>query len=341
MSAKKKAANKKMDVEKDSMHHKEQYSKQFFKSMRIGTATLKKIIFTLYSIGIVLTSCILLAPGTFFFPPGIGLEESWKIGLNLAVENNFLFGEDIIFTYGPLSYFATRVPIGISKTQFLLWDIFVFTNIAFVLFYILKRLRTYLSLFFVFLSVLIISVISVYSYSIYSVMFLLFMFMVFHYLKHGSVITLMLASLNSLFLFYMKVNIGIAALFLMFVFLLYLYFYPVRQKKKFIIVYSILFVVVVYASSFVLNTNLFGYVKGALQLAKSYNESSSLPVENNPLGMKSLYIALAMIFSFSFAFLIHTRKLIKDKNALLQYLFTSIFIFMLFKQSFVRADLHV
>ena len=47
------------------------------------------------------------------------------------------------------------------------------------------------------------------------------------------------------------------------------------------------------------------------------------------------------MFSFGLAFLISMREFTKDKNNLFKYLFTSVFVFMLFKQSFVRADLHV
>jgi hypothetical protein len=48
------------------------------------------------------------------FPPGLfpaeaGLDPSWVIGLHLGVANGFLFGKDILFTYGPLGYLCYPV----------------------------------------------------------------------------------------------------------------------------------------------------------------------------------------------------------------------------------------
>jgi hypothetical protein len=42
-------------------------------------------------------------------PPhlGAGLDESWRIGLNLAQANHLIFGRDVIFSYGPLGYLIT------------------------------------------------------------------------------------------------------------------------------------------------------------------------------------------------------------------------------------------
>ena len=36
--------------------------------------------------------------------PGIGLDSSWAYGLNIAHVENFIFGRDVLFTFGPLGY---------------------------------------------------------------------------------------------------------------------------------------------------------------------------------------------------------------------------------------------
>lgn len=46
---------------------------------------------------------ILTAPN-LFSPPHAGLDNSWKIGLNLALIKKLQFGKDIVFTFGPLGF---------------------------------------------------------------------------------------------------------------------------------------------------------------------------------------------------------------------------------------------
>jgi hypothetical protein len=43
------------------------------------------------------------------FPLGAGLDSSWAIGLNLGHFDKLKFGQDIIFTYGPLGYLVTPI----------------------------------------------------------------------------------------------------------------------------------------------------------------------------------------------------------------------------------------
>ena len=35
---------------------------------------------------------------------GAGLDPSWQVGLQLAAVNGFVFGRDVLFTYGPLGF---------------------------------------------------------------------------------------------------------------------------------------------------------------------------------------------------------------------------------------------
>src|SRR5260370_29230780 len=41
-----------------------------------------------------------------------GLDESWQWALNAATQNSYIFGKDVVFTYGPLGFLMTPRPFG-------------------------------------------------------------------------------------------------------------------------------------------------------------------------------------------------------------------------------------
>src|SRR6476620_11526835 len=72
------------------------------------------------SIAVVVFVLFWLFPWNVFYIPGLDLDRSWAMALHMAIDKNMVFGQDFIFTYGPLGYITTRYPIGISKFQILI-----------------------------------------------------------------------------------------------------------------------------------------------------------------------------------------------------------------------------
>ena len=103
---------------------------------------MRRIIFNIYSITLLALTLVMLTPQVLYHFHGTGLDPSWNIGVSLAVRQNFTFGQGIIFTFGPLGYLKTRLPLAASQTTYLLWDAFVLANIVFILVYIFRQLRT-------------------------------------------------------------------------------------------------------------------------------------------------------------------------------------------------------
>ena len=56
-----------------------------------------------------------MTPDALLRIPSVGLDPSWEIGINLAVQNHMRFGQDFVFTFGPLGILATRLPIGMGR----------------------------------------------------------------------------------------------------------------------------------------------------------------------------------------------------------------------------------
>src|SRR5882762_9492533 len=65
-------------------------------------------------------------------PSWRGLDISWKMTLNYAFIKHWTWGKDIVYTYGPLAAFSTRIGWGISRWVFLVFDAFIVVNFYFV-----------------------------------------------------------------------------------------------------------------------------------------------------------------------------------------------------------------
>jgi hypothetical protein len=295
-------------------------------------ANLKKYAFHLYAMGLLATVFVSTAPTNVFSSPGVSLDPSWRIGVNLAVTNEFTFGRDFIFTYGPLSYFITRLPIGIGKAQILLFDTFVLANIAFILLYLFKNLTSYLSISLAFLSLLLIGPVNFLDLVV-SVLFLIFIFMLFYHLSYDSAPALLVAVSISLLLFYMKLNLGLPSVILFYAFLIFL-FLTRHSGRKFILGCFILYPAALYISALLVNADLAGYVQSALHIANDYNDAMFLKPEH-PI---QLYAALLVLFAFYALFVLYFKPLVNHKDMLLAVSFTGVFAFLLFKSAFVRAD---
>jgi hypothetical protein len=64
-------------------------------------------------------------------PAGSGLDASWIIGLNAAHARGFVFGQDIVFTYGPLGYLLFPIPGFAGRIPALLMGLLPFAVFAF------------------------------------------------------------------------------------------------------------------------------------------------------------------------------------------------------------------
>jgi hypothetical protein len=40
--------------------------------------------------------------------PGTNLDDAWKYGINYAVDKGFVFGKDLVFTFGPYAGIITK-----------------------------------------------------------------------------------------------------------------------------------------------------------------------------------------------------------------------------------------
>jgi hypothetical protein len=62
-------------------------------------------------------------PAAFAVLPGLGLDPSWQLSLQLAEIQHKMFGREFVFTYGPLGYLLIHAPV--NKAALVFYDFFV------------------------------------------------------------------------------------------------------------------------------------------------------------------------------------------------------------------------
>jgi len=167
-------------------------------------------------IGFIVFILILLISPIVYRQPGLGLDQSWQMALNMAIEKGFVFGTDFIFTYGPLGYLCTRAPLGINKFTYVLFDIYLLINFGMVLNYVLSKFRAFTSYLLI---ILVVAILNVYDPD-NAIIFLswIFLFSIFHFLNHKKKLMLINALLLSLMILFIKLNLGLIITFLLYLF---------------------------------------------------------------------------------------------------------------------------
>jgi hypothetical protein len=253
------------------------------------------------------------------------IDNSWAIGLNLAIKNNFIFGKDFIFTYGPLGYLMTGLPFYVSIFNIFIFRLFLIVNS----FYFIKYSYNYFGINFILLIPLFLFVNFLFSSHIDLLLFFFFLFNLFLYSKNGNFLNLFTLLVISLLSLYIKLNTGIIINIIFIISIIYF------KKPKYILVYFVYFLV-----HFILIINLkidiISYFLNGFEIINYYNDTMYIPSKFN-----ALIIALIIVFLlFIFAFYNFYKGLFLDIKFIKYHISLSLFyLFVLFKQSFVRADI--
>ena len=295
------------------------------------------LFFRVYRVALGLLAFFLLLPDALFVRPRAGLDPSWAIAINLAFERGMRFGEDFIFTFGPLGIFATRLNIGVSPLAMVVWDVFLFTSIAAVLVLVLRETRTYLAVFLAFLAALLFTVVAPLTTALINTLFIIFLFLLIYHLRRGALWALALAVVYSWLIFFTKANMGIPALALMAVYLTYLLIWPRPSGRRPVLVAIAGFVLLGVVLTVALNVDLPGFILGSWHLADAYNDAMAFPLASSPLPGEMLPLSLAIVAAFLLLALFNWRAILADLDFLFAYLMIAGYIYLVFKHSYVRT----
>lgn len=277
----------------------------------------------------------------FIYPIGnspnqiyMSLDPSWVLTLNYANLKDLVWGEDFVFTYGPLSYLTTRVGWGQNRLDFLFFDLFIFLNFLGVFYLILRKSKNIILATLLILSICFLLPIYIgSSYSLVLLFFLIFWIRMsldnpkwYYFILQISILILM---------FYIKLNTGLISFILFLSGIIYLL--SKKENNKLIIISAALLpFVLLYFSSNIFNINLFKYIKNGIEVVSGYNEIMYFDRAFSDYYLFAIIIMLIVIGLF-------LKIFIKEKKSRLAYNFVILFLtastfYVLYKQSFVRAD---
>lgn len=271
--------------------------------------------------------------------PSAGIDNSWRIALEIAYQKGFVFGKDIIYTYGPLGRLTQRYAIATSNLEFFVFDLFCFASISLLLYYLLPKPLKLYQLLIHFVIFLLIT--SIYGEWLSFLIFYVSVFFGLKFLQTSNRWFLAYTVLMAIVIFYIKANYGIIALLFIVVLLLYAYF-----TKRISLVYTAIFgvgtVLILFMSAYALNTDLLKYLYASVQVIKGYNEAQSLFPDSRMKSVASSYLIFAVLVAVCAYFLF---SIIRKKQFSVQS-FDTLFLlgcvgvcnFVLLKYAFVRAD---
>lgn len=263
------------------------------------------------------------------------LDPSWAVTLNYINNNDFVWGKDFVFTYGPLSFLSTRIGWGCNKYVFLVYDLFCFLNFTLIFYYSLgnnkNKLLTVISI------LIVISVVPTYLGGANAlVLFLFLLFWLVRNIDEYKLINYIFQIILICLLFYIKLNTGLVSIVLYALTFAYLFISKKANRIQLMILFLLPFIFL-YLISFLLNVQIINYIISGLEIVSGYNEIMYLNDSTFMFDSISLLIIfLAILVLFLILFSQKGRQEIL-KNITYLTLFT-ICIFILYKQAFVRAD---
>lgn len=279
----------------------------------------------------------LISPRQLFFDPGLSLDPSFEVALNYCFENGFVFGKEVVFTYGPLSFLFLKI----CSTNFqIILNILVNLGLTIALSYFLSRYVYYSFkrkdyVFTLFLLVMFLMLPLVQKDIMFSL--LLLYFILTREIKiAGKYGYLYAIAVIIPLAFFVKVNVGVFILLhyvLLLTFLVTTRVLPVR--KHYTLIPFVLCIGLILFLSRILHVDIAGYINNSLAIIKDYNEAQQIA----PSGM-SVYSLLAFM-CVAGAGLFFVVKEINRKNYLtVLFLTANVFsmIYVIYKQGYVRAD---
>jgi hypothetical protein len=285
---------------------------------------------------------LLLGLWTFPFStqlPTSGLDPSWVVGLNLAYANHYLFGTDVVFTYGLLGFLSTPLVLDYNIWIFsLLFSLLAHFLFIFAVYLLLNQFSARWYHFLLFIPILLF-VLPI-TASIWSLLLSLSIFLYLILTQKNVSLTSFLGlvaigfflSINSLIKFDMMWN----SLYLILIF--FLVCYITKQDIKQGLVLSSSFVFSFFALWLILQQNIeniLPYLIGGFELTNGYTEAMTNP---GPIwlifvgGISVLYVLIIGTYFFIY----------KKEEIEIFFILNAFILFSAFKSGFVRqGDIHI
>jgi hypothetical protein len=283
-------------------------------------------------------ACVFFLPSAFYVTPGFGSEESWHLTINKAVTEGWGFGDRIVWTYGPLGFYETRCPYGISPFCFLGLDLLVLLVFVWLAFDALTlKFDSVLAWACI---VTLFTCKRLIHDQASSALYCVIIFLIIRNLaRPGAVASaaLVVASVLGLFV---KVNFGLVSAFLCGV----IFVFKASRREKSAVLWLILLAAQIggaWGLASYLHTSLIAYVKSALAIVREYNDGMALgpwPEWAAPGYGISHWMTFLFFWAFIITIIVFYRKRGFSRESALFIGLVGIATFVLYKTSVVRSD---
>lgn len=265
--------------------------------------------------------------------PSSGLDGSWILGLELAQLENFVWGEDLSFTYGPLSYLYR--PLNIDQS---LWiDAVIFRIFSYALFYLVlgifvAKTNSPIRNSIILGSISVILVTQTFVYFPISGLLLSF-YLYLQYSKNYKILIPII--FVSSFLFFLKFDV---ALMSMSILILSCIFLLIEKRYKELAICAVLYTSFIFLIWFSLTgsfTGIENYFSHSFSVASDYSEGAST------ITPTSFFVY--SIIPGTIIFLAWTYEFWKKEKPNLKFMLISFFVlFAFYKLGFVReGHMHI
>ena len=297
---------------------------------------LHALFFLLAQLLSVAVSIFYVLPGQFFGTVGSGLDPSWQLALHEAFDKGRIFGKEFVFTYGPLGWLSTRLPYPSTAPLLLSADILLGILLLLAFVAITRSLTRWYQL----LPLPLICWAAgspFFAHNLVMLMFSLELIFLLLFVRSKNWAMLLPAGALSICAFCVKLNIGFVSLGAFFVAVLLI---AIQARSTFIkgCYWGLGMLGALLCTGYILSIDLVGYTLGSLSIAQGYNDAMPLP----PVGRDEyVWAALLLLSVFGVWILGNFKIILRHRDTLLAGLVVPLFLFLLFKQAFVRADEHV
>lgn len=264
----------------------------------------------------------------------INLDPSCRLSLDYFANNDFTFGKDIVYTYGPLSVLSYKCNVFTDNIYLILFGLFQLSLIVGFLVLLFKNFKPD-----VFNIVAFIAAILLLNNAINNTNFFYIFFCfssLFYYFQSKKIRYLYISGFIAVLSFFTKLDVGIP-LILSVTGVIPLMF--LIEKHKNILYYSIYIIVLIIGFCLLFNVELFNYLYGSLFMISGYNKTMYKVLETEHLYGIFLYLTFSGIL-FS-AIIIDLTKEKDTKNRIIKlYQFALIagIAFVLFKKGITRIS---
>jgi hypothetical protein len=298
--------------------------------------------FRLVTLLLVIYLAWLTVPGIQLSAITPGLDPSWMYAINFIPGSDYVFGQDVVWTYGPLGYLMYPEDIGQNALMAtIFWNGLYLLVYGILIYLVFKRKRTLP--IFLFIAALIAAwlLMSVSLAGIFHAKYFVFLLLLglllgitaLDKIKLGYIPVILAGGLSGLAIF-MKINLGLSATIMIAIFTVYWWITNRQQSGKTIIavwagfLFSIIVVTAIY---FHTPGNLAHWIRGSIDLMTGYSAAMSYGTTQKQLLMIALLV-MALFWILALFFLKNRSK------AIFISLLLTIPVFFAFKEGFVRQD---